>query len=55
MQRISSRDMPSSIDAVIHLTTLKGGSYLTGLLYMPLSFSRERMSFLSMEGILAEQ
>ena len=25
--------MPSSIDAVIHLTTLKGGSYLTGLLY----------------------
>ena len=32
-QRISSRDMPSSIDAVIHLTTLKGGSYLTGLLY----------------------
>ena len=33
MQRISLRDMPSSIDAVIHLTTLKGGSYLTGLLY----------------------
>ena len=25
--------MPSSDDAVIHLTTLKGGSYLTGLLY----------------------
>ena len=26
--------MPSSDDAVIHLTTLKGGSYLTDLLYM---------------------
>ena len=25
--------MPSSDDAMIHLTTLKGGSYLTGLLY----------------------
>ena len=25
--------MSVSIDAVIHLTTLKGGSYLTGLLY----------------------
>ena len=37
LQRISSRDMPSADDAVIHLTTLKGGSYLTGLLYMKTS------------------
>ncbi len=43
--------MPSSIDAVIHMTTLKGGSYLTGLLYILTDEKTEEREYRSLEAI----